>query len=303
MYNVSTQKTNDQKSELSILIVCLTCIFLFLTSAQSTAQRVFEGLVFCARKIIPALFPVIFTTDILQRSGALSFASSLLYPLMLKTKKNPAVIIPCLAGLICGFPVGAKIIRDTEKKGDITKKEADCLLAGSNCASPAFVISSVGAGMYSNIKLGVALWLVSTLMSLLLSLWLLPDKDENTPNHPKHQHNKTSFAETFCESAKSTSASILNIVCLITYFYTLSETLGWLMIRSGASEVTVALLGSLLELGSGCNKSSMLSSPYSVYLSAFAIGFSGICVYFQVKSEAHDGANMQIYLLIKTVCS
>lgn len=302
MYNVLSQKSKIPKSEFFILFICASCIFLFLTSSQNTTQRVYEGLVFCARKIIPSVFPIMFTTDILLRSGALTFTSSLLSPIMLKIKKNPAAVIPCIAGTICGFPVGAKIIRDIEKKGDITKKEADYLLAGSNCAGPAFVISSVGVGMYSNIKLGVVLWLVSVVTSILLSLWLLPEYTQKISNSAKYYHKKTSFADIFCTSAKNTSLSILNIVCLITFFYTLSETLGGMMMRAGASKITIAIISALLELGSGCSKSSMLSLPYSICLSAFAVGFGGICVYFQVKSEAHEEANMRSYLLIKTVC-
>ena len=300
MYNVYHQKS--KKLELLILIMCLSCIILFLIYSKRTAQRVYEGLIFCAGTIIPSVFPIMLITDILLRSGALSLVSTLLMPIMLKAKKNPAAAIPCLAGMICGFPIGAKIVRDMETNGEISKAEADHLLAASNCASPAFVISTVGAGMYSDIKLGISLWCVSTLTSLILSLWLLPEFDPKTQHRTKLERKNTNFAELFCTSAKNTYLSILNIVCLITFFYTVSETLGEIMSQIGASEFTVALASALLELGSGCSKSSILIMPYSVCLSAFAIGFSGICVYFQVKSEAHTGANMKIYLLIKTVC-
>ncbi len=305
MYCQAIQKETKNNSALLILFLCVSCIILFLSSPQRTSQRVYDGLVFSAVGIIPSVFPVMLTADILLRSGALSFITERLSWVFLKLKRNPEVILPCMVGMICGFPVGARYVCELTKKGKLTKQEADCILAASNCAGPAFVISTIGAGMFSSAKTGVSLWLVSTGTSAVLSLILLPSY--TPPPMPalkagRSYRPKPAFSEILCLSAKSTSLAVLNIACLITYFYTLSDVLSDLIVKAGQSELLSAASAVILELGGGCRRAGELSMPYSLCLSAFGVGFGGMCVYCQVKSEAHEGADMRKYLLIKAVC-
>ena len=67
------------------------------------------------------------------------------------------------------------------------------------------------------------------------------------------------------------------------------------------SPITAAVVCCVLELGNGCYLASSLGTLASC-ICAFAVGFGGFCVFFQVKAAAHENSDMRIYLTIKLLC-
>ncbi len=303
MYNRNSTKKRVALREWIILGICVIAICGFIITSERGAVVVYEGMTFTAHTIIPSIFPVMLISDLMTRSGALEHICSLFAPLMHKLRLNPSLLTPLIVGSVCGFPAGAKCVRKSQEQGLISTKEADCILASSNCASPAFVISAVGIGMYSSMLKGLVLWLFCYLSCITLSFVLIPKQKETCKLKVQNTvRGAVSFSELFCESVKSTSASMLNMFCLITFFHSLCKTAVYAFERAGVSHVYSSILSGILEIGSGCNSASYLSDPYSICITAFSVGFGGLCVFFQVKNEAHKNASMLPYLTIKAVC-
>lgn len=291
------------KKESLIFVLCLGCILGYISCSGNGSSAIYRGMVFTAQTIIPSIFPVMLISDILSRSGVLATVCSGFAPVMKKAKLNPALLPPIAVGAFCGFPAGAKCVRASVEQGLITDREADCILAASNCAGPAFVISAVGVGMYSDAMIGVLLWLVSFVTCCALSYILVPKQKDAQRSPASVQFSApSSLSELFCESIKSTSLSILNLFFMISFFYALSRNVQYVLICAGVAPLYAAAGGALLEIGSGCSSAMQLPIPYSVCTTAFAVGFGGTCVFFQVKNEAHKNADMRIYLTIKAVC-
>ena len=55
----------------------------------------------------------------------------------------PMHIPVLLCGLLCGYPVGARLCADFRQRGQISPLEADCLLAICNHPSPMFLLGYV----------------------------------------------------------------------------------------------------------------------------------------------------------------
>ena len=296
---INTRKTNTAARIAQFVITLL--FFVFLGKAELVSRYFYIGGNFATRKIIPALFPFLFLTDLLIRTGALDSIGKFFVNPTKKLKLNPNIIAPCILGVICGIPLGAKCTKEYFEKGLINKQEADILLAAANCASPAFVIAAVGQGMLKDIRIGVIIWGVSVLCSLFISIFLLPKS--KSPDQVLARSDSCDFdlSSSFIISLKNSVISIINIAFLVTFFYTLSSLLSDTLILLGANETLCAVLSSVIEFSSGCIKGAELDITGSL-VCAFSVGFGGFCAYFQVKSEAHKNADMKKYLLIKGVC-
>ena len=303
MYNPTTSQHRIQIKQWLLFGLFAAAICGYIVSSERGSTTVFEGMTFTAHAIIPSVFPVMLIAELMTRSGVLDHISSFFYPLMNRAKLNPHLLAPVLVGYVCGFPAGAKSVRRSVENGLISNEEANCLLAASNCAGPAFVISAVGSGMYSSAMKGFLLWFVCSTTCTLLSFVLIPRQHDPKKDIPKRMSNeRVGFSELFCESVKSTSLSILNLFCLITFFYSLSKSAVYALEQAGINSVYCSIASGLLEIGSGCASAAFLPDPYSICITAFSVGFGGMCVFFQVKNEAHRGARMTAYLTIKAVC-
>jgi len=263
---------------------------------------IYEGIVFSLKTIVPSVFPFLVLSDLLIGTGAPMKLSKALSPLFCKLRINPYILPPLCLGIICGFPIGAIYTRDLNKKGKITKKEADVLLPMCSYASPAFVISAVGTNMLHSKKAGMIMWVCSIAVCISVGLIMMPRSISNRTDLPEYNSNdKYVFSVSLLESMQNGTKTIISVGAVITFFYMLCGMCRCIMSELGAGMLYQAILCAVLEIGSGCRVGSQLSQM-GVVISAFSIGFCGLCVFFQVKNAAHESADMRIYLLIKSVC-
>ena len=291
---------NKTSSKALIAAVCLALTTFLVYDCKAVSQYTYEGIYFSARYVISAVFPFVFLSRLLIDTSALEIIADKLSPLMLKIKKNPYALPPFLLNIFCGFPVGAIYINDLYKKRLVTKKEADMLLPMCNNPSPAFVFGTVGATFLKSQRVGAMLWLINTFFSFAITMFLLPKhngkKEKNLFNADSY-----SFSGSFVDSIGQSIKTALNIVGTVTVFYITAKMLTSILERYGISKGLTALCISILEIGNGCMYASALKS-YSRVLCAFAVGFGGICVFFQVKAASHKGSMTTFYLFSKITC-
>ncbi len=305
MYRSTAKYKRKNVSAHIFTILCLALMLVFFRNSTYISRLVYEGGRFALIKIIPTIFPFMLLTDILISTSFFDVMSEKSAKTLQKLRINPYALAPCILGAVCGFPVGAKCVREYCDRGRLSKKEADCLLAASNCASPAFVISAVGEGMLGSVRSGIFIWGCSVFFSLLLSLLMMPknaNTDVNTSAFPvKAREDTFNFSSSFLGALKRSSLSMLSIAFLISFFYAVSSFSADIMHTLGMSKYAVSFLTSLLELSNGCNTAASLGDM-SGCMCAFTVGFGGMSVYFQVKGEAHENSDMRVYLIIKAVC-
>ena len=263
----------------------LLLLLLFLCRATESARLVKEGLLLCATRVIPSLFPFTVLSSLLLSSRALyPLAKRLLRPIYILFGLGGNSGCALILGLICGFPVGASVGVSLYEQGEISEDELSRLLSLANHPSPAFLFYGVGVSLFDNRRLGLLL-LGATLCSTLLigvSQKLLFGA-VGTPRMPLPPVRKR-ITSCLTDSITSAARAMLSISGFVVFFYTLTGILASLP-SNGALPPTLhaALLG-FFELTGGVHAAAQCPAPASYILAAMLSGWSGLSVHFQIMS-------------------
>ena len=123
------------------------------------------GLKLCFESVIPSLYIFMIICLFITKSNIFSdsiifkFLSSLLFG-----TKNETGIIYFLS-LICGYPIGAKIINQMLVDNKISKTDAEKILYCSINPGPAFLINIIGQTIYENKNIGIIIF-IATIISV-----------------------------------------------------------------------------------------------------------------------------------------
>ena len=122
-----------------LFILFFALILCFPTQSLSLAAN---GLQLWFQCMVPALFPFMVLSGILVRQGLASKMVGFLSPLFCRLYKiSPNGVYCMLIGFLCGFPMGARTVSEFYERGELSKREAEMLLAYCNNIGPVYYIS------------------------------------------------------------------------------------------------------------------------------------------------------------------
>ncbi len=178
--------------------------------------------------------------------------------------------------------------------GAITKEEAERLIPLSSNPSCAFVVGGVGMGIWGDIKIGLLLLLSIYLATLLCGIITRVKKQNDTLNI-KNVNNSYDFVA----SIRNSGLGSVSIISFISAFSVINGLINnriknrlVLYVFSAFSEVTNAI-----KLYAN---STFLPTNFSLILSAFALGFGGVCVGLQSAAfTSRVGLKLKKYYMIK----
>lgn len=277
-----------KKWKLQIMAVGLLTAGILLTIfSGEAADFTLDGLLLCAEKVVPSLFPYMVISSLFVYSG---LAAKL-------GRRIPAAAIfglpaeagsSLILGALCGFPVGAKTAVDLYKSGCVSKTEAEVLISVSNNTGPSFVVGIVGAIFWGSPAFGWAIYFfqifASVIAGLLVNRLLFPFK-------PSCLSGKTStktapFSLLFSTAVSDAALSCLSISGFVVFFYVIIQFITGAFTGSPAAPLLPALLASCLEFTSGTAQGAGLGGAAGAFLSGFSVGWSGLSVFFQACSFA-----------------
>lgn len=235
-------------------VITFTLIILFVIFSELSLVGALKGIKLCYYIVVPSIFP-------------LTVLSLMLFELNILKSNNSINIY--LMSLIGGFPVGAKLIENAYQKGNISKKNSELMLCYCLNSTPAFIVSSVGVGILSDIRFGFVLFFSNLLSSLIIMIMVIPFKEKNKLIENKVEQK--TFCEAFVKSTYDATNTMLTICGFIVLFSSVIEILQEIIGRSKHFIIY------FLELTNG-----IVLADGSIYFIAFLIGFSCICVHFQV---------------------
>ena len=287
----SQAKRNETKfgTARSILLSAILTAAVFMSAiylSDELGGYVEDALLLSVRIIIPSIFPFLVLTDIITPYLRFEIITPL-RTLFEKTFKINGTAIPIyMCGILCGFPIGAKMAYDAYRRGCLSRDECERLMAFANNAGPGYVISAVGASIRGSVKEGVLLYLSMVASSAITGfiVGINRDKSEYKTFNIEQKYN-------FIESVRSAAVISINVCAFIStfgIFVGLTKTI----IRN---EYLSALFVSVLEMG---NAALYLASPdlfsplISLILTSFAISFSGLSVIFQTLSIQEKGVRI-----------
>lgn len=267
----------DKRKIRGIIAACATAVIILDTKTAINGAQ--DGIHLCLQTIIPALFPFIILSGIIN-NALLGRSVRVLRPIgkLCKIPKGAESLL--LLGFLGGYPVGAQAITQAYKDGSLSLNTARRLLGFCNNAGPAFLFGIFSA-IFSRKIILWTLWIIHILSALAVG-FLLPGESESICNIKKPQVITITKS---LQKAIKTTAYICGWVVIFRIVLCLCEK--WIMWRL-ASDIRVLLSG-ILELSNGCVLLQNIPSENLCFLYASGIlAFGGLCVLMQTSSVTQD---------------
>ena len=270
---------------LLIGILSAAGMIVLVLDAKTGTQGALEGVELCLKVVIPSLLPFIVLSSIWgSHSGG--HKSLLLLPLYRATGIPPEQSSILLLGMLGGYPVGAKNVSDTYKRGEISKETAQRLLGFCNNAGPSFIFGLL-SGFFPGIQYLFAIWIIQILSAIITGI-ILPHKTAAS----KHTNYTAPppLTSLFFHSLK-TMAAICGWVIL---FRTIYQFISKYLLQRCSNVFGILLMG-LLELTNGC---LLLDHIHNVelrfVLCNILLSFGGLCIWLQTSSVT-EGLEKKVF--------
>lgn len=250
-----------------------------------------EGLELCLKTVIPSLFPFFLLSNLLTSAFA-GGKIPLLRPLAFLCGVPAGGESLLITGFLGGYPVGAQAVASVFRSGQLSKDEAERMLAFCNNAGPAFLFG-MAAAMFPQKGMVFILWLIHILGALFTAV-LIPTKDM----HPVTLSEAKSV--TISEAMYSAIRVMGSVCSWVILFRVLIGFLNRWVLWLLPIPVKVLITG-LLELTNGCCALASISSiPMRFVLCAGMLAAGGLCVTMQTISVT-AGLSLKYYLLGKVM--
>ena len=182
------------------------------------------------------------------------------------------------------------------RQGLVSLEEAERLMGFCSNSGPAFLVGSIGAGVFGSARLGVGLYIIHVLAAAITGLFFRVDGKcrGNAPAAPRESGGA------LIESVRQAAQSILSVCGFIVCFCVIIGLLdahGMFSLLAGQlAQITGlelhaarAALSGFLELGSGIGAMRGLAvSPANLAIAAGIVGWGGISVHFQTYAVLAD---------------
>ncbi len=258
-------------------------VILILADAPRAITYARDAMSLCAEVIVPTLFPFFVCANILIYSGVCqSLSRAFTFCMRPLFNVSPAGSSAFILGIVSGYPLGAATAGELYKNGYITKTEAERLLSFCNNSGPLFILGSIGAAMYGNIRYGAVLYAIHIIASVIVGILFRFYKHKSyiAPDTVMTQPVK-GCGEIFSVALKNSVQTILTVCGSVIIFSMASRLMLDLIPMSPTAD---ALLSGLMEFVTGTVKISNLTLPVmqKLMLSALIVGFAGFGVHIQV---------------------
>lgn len=144
------------------------CLLIMPTETVEASKR---GLDIWANSVFPSLLPFFVTGELLIGFGVVHFIGVLFEPIM-----RPLFNVPGVGGFVwaigmaSGYPAGANFTARMRQEGQISKVEAERLVAFTNASNPIFIIAVISVSFLKTPSLGFLLAGVHYGSNLLVGL-------------------------------------------------------------------------------------------------------------------------------------
>ncbi len=271
-----TASTEKPRQRYMILPPLIALIILLLWKNAALSEGILAGLSLSSHAVLPALFPFALLSPYLLSAMSPNGSGRL---------KLPQATVPLIVGLLCGFPLGAKVACDGAKQGLWSRRDAERMLCFCNNTGLAFLVAGVGGSMRGHIRDGILLFCVQTLVALITGI-VLSARHRKEKTYTTVCRPATPFPR-FTDAMHSAVGAALTVTAYIAFFSGLLS-----VIHTFCSARLFPLIAAMLEVGTACH--TLAAFPGSLPLTAFAVICSGLSVQLQTASFASE-ENIRIF--------
>ena len=263
----------------------LLTVFLLVADAKNALVYSRDALNMCFEIIVPTLFPFFICSGILIYSGFCELMAKMfrfcMYPLF---RVAPAGSGAFVLGIVSGYPLGAVTAGELYANNYLSKSEAERLLAFCNNSGPLFILGSVGIAVYSNIRIGAAMYLTHILAAITVGiLFRFYGRNRHSSPPTRMTSRERSVGEIFDTVLQNSIRSILTVCGTVVFFSAASRLIINLLPLSALSD---AVVSGIAEFVTGTVKIAALDEAImrKLILTSAVVGFAGISVHVQVMA-------------------
>ncbi len=234
------------------------------------------GLKNSATIIVPSLFPSMVASSLLAEGELPSFLKKPINPFTQKLFGQPADCITAVfAGLLGGYPSGARAAALLCENGRISEGQAKRLMLFCVNAGPGFCINALGVSLLGSQRAGVLVFVSLVISALIIGLFT---KKENE-RMPTVFVAEKSASEAFVKSVASGASGIITVCAFSVLFSGLLAVIS----KIKMSRNLLIAVACLLEITSGC---ASAAGKIPLPLICAACAFGGMCVHLQIFASA-----------------
>ena len=289
------------KKFLSFCAVFGLLIFLLIHPSESL-ECAKAGMTLWLNTLIPTLLPFIILTGTLTHINSIQ---KLLAPLESFFRIVLGVSIwggyIFVLGMLCGYPLGAKLASDLYTSRKISKKEALYLTTFCNNASPAFIITYLNKLCLKN-TIPVSLIFISIFSANLICMLFF-----RFAVYKNSIYSFTVSAPLKKETSHTASQESILDVSIMNGFETITRLGGYILLFSILAGCIryyhpFPLLG-FTEITTGLSiiASSELPAITRILISVSATSSGGLCILAQTRSILHRDLSLLPYIISKCV--
>ena len=270
---------------LLLLAVCGNGLLLWREAVSAVMVKTVH---LCTQVLLPSLFPYIVLSSLLMSSGIVQRIAPHLERMTQYLFGLPgSCAAAVLLGAVGGYPVGAKTAASLYQQGVCRKEDALTALRFCNNAGPAFLISAVGSGLLGDKRLGILLYGLHLISSMLIGLLFRENKDVvKLYNITDKKAPNTSLTSDFLQAVTGSFSAFLNVCAFVLLFSVIICLLKQLPLLSRLPPLFQGLLSGVLELTSGTAALAASPLPKRCLLTvlSFLCGWGGLSVQLQTIS-------------------
>lgn len=271
--------------------------------------------------VFPSLLPFFIISEMLIGFGIVKFIGVLLEPLMRPLFRVPGVGgFVWAMGMASGFPAGAKLTARLRQEKQISRIEAERLVAFTNSSNPLFIFGAVSVGFFKNAHLGIILALAHYIgnicVGLIMRFYGRNDLEEQEKGKSKSKfpirtalvalhrtrvNDNRPIGKLIGDAVTSSIQTLLMIGGFIILFSVINKILFHLHITaflayiiefilkslSLPESLSVPLISGLFEITQGSQMTSQAQNTtlmHMAIITSFILAFSGFSVQAQVAS-------------------
>lgn len=277
-------------------------IIIFLFNLDIVINSTLSASYLFITKVFVSIFPFIILSDILFYFNYDLFLKKIFGNIISKlfnVSKSTSIIY--ILSILTSHPTNSVYIKEMLDRKEIDKNDINKILLTTYFPSIAFVIGTIGIGIYHSIKIGVFLYLTILIKNILIGIFL---RGKNLSKEIQSiKKNNITLQETISNSiikGINISYTILGNIIIFTIIVNLLNN--YLNINS----TILSLISGMLEMTSGIFMISNLNINLSqkILLTSFILNFSGLSIIFQTTSILNKyKINIKKILITKLIFS
>ena len=285
----------------------IALLLLLLAFPSLSVKGAADGLLLWFHIVLPTLSPFIICTQMVVALGGAELLTQPFYPAVhsLFGLSRPGTYV-LLCGLLCGYPLGAKMCGDFLARGEISQTEANYLLSICNHPSPMFLLGFVGARLQHTLA---PAFLLACFYLPVIPVSLLSRRFYHTESSRRPGPSLTACSVpqkiTMEEVLLSTAETMVIIGGYIMLFSILAVWIQQIPVLP--TELTAFLTG-IAEITTGVNQICTAMPPERAALPVIAtVAFGGFSGIFQTKSVIKNAGlsirHYSFWKIIHTLCT